>query len=260
MSSVICHSGTLNVLVCGANNKMGCHLMKSIFRFFEKHIRTSYSQSGEDRIIAYIFDCLQLKSPTYLDIGAHHSSYLSNTYLFYTNGSSGICIEPDPVLFAEIKRKRSRDICLNIGIASDAQTIADFYVMTTSTLNTFSKEEAYKCQDSLNHGKQKIEKVIQIPLRTIDDVMDEYSSHNINLVSVDVEGLDYEIIRSFNFSKHQPEVFCVETISYNQNGILQKDHELIKYMKEVGYVEYSDTYINTIFVSKKVQDFLRMAG
>lgn len=233
--------------------------MKSIFKLFNKDMHDSYSQSGEDRIIAYIFNCLQLKFPTYLDIGAHHASHLSNTYLFYENGSSGICIEPDPSLFSEIKRKRSRDVCLNIGIASGAQTFADFYIMTSNTLNTFSKEEAYKCQDSTNHGKQRIEKVIQIPLRSINEVMDEYRSLNINFVSVDVEGWDYEIIKSFDFSKYQPEVFCVETIQYDGNGILQKDIDLINYMKNIGYAVYSDTYINTIFVSKKVQDCLRMA-
>ncbi len=231
--------------------------MKNIFNFLEKHIHTSYAQSGEDRIISFLFDWIQIKSPTYLDVGAHHSSWLSNTYLFYKNGSSGVCIEPDPYLFSEIKSKRNRDICLNVGIGSGAQEMADFYVMTSRSLNTFSREDALRCQETQNFGKQKIEKIIKVPLRTINEVMREHCSSGVNLVSIDVEGLDSEIVQSFDFSKYQPEVFCIETLRYDENGILQKNHELINFMKEKEYSVYGETYINTIFVSKNVRNLLK---
>jgi len=231
--------------------------MKKILNLWEKHSHTSYAQSGEDRIISFIFDWIQVKSPTYLDIGAHHSSWLSNTYLFYKNGSSGVCIEPDPYLFSEIKRTRKRDTCLNIGISSAAQEMADFYVMTSRSLNTFSKEDALRCQETRNFGEQKIEKIIQVPLYTVNDIMAKYCSNGVNLISVDVEGLDFEIVKSFDFQKYQPEIFCIETLRYDENGILQKNNELIKFMKEKEYSIYGETYINTIFVSKEVRQLLK---
>lgn len=231
--------------------------MKFIFRFLEKHINASYAQSGEDRIISFIFDWIQIKSPTYLDIGAHHSSWLSNTYLFYKNGSSGVCIEPDPVLFSEIKRMRKRDVCLNVGVSFDSQDVADFYVMTSRSLNTFSREDALRCQETQNFGNQKIEKVIQVPLWTVNRVMKEHLPAGVNLVSVDVEGLDFEIIKSFDFETYQPEVFCVETLRYIEDGTLKKNHELIQFMKNKNYFIYGETYINTIFVSKKVSELLK---
>lgn len=231
--------------------------MKFLFSFLEKHLNHSYAQSGEDRIISFIFDWIQIKSPTYLDIGAHHSSWLSNTYLFYKNGSSGVCIEPDPTLFSEIKKRRKRDVCLNVGISCDSQEVADFYVMTSRSLNTFSKVDALRCQETQNFGKQKIEKIIQVPLWTINEVMKDHLQSGVNLVSVDVEGLDFEIIKSFDFEKYQPEVFCIETLRYVENGNLQKNYELIQFMKEQNYFVYGETYINTIFISKKVSDLLR---
>lgn len=231
--------------------------MNRFFSFLEKNINVSYAQSGEDRIISFIFDWIKIKSPTYLDIGAHHSSWLSNTYLFYKKGSSGVCLEPDPSLFSEIKKKRKRDICLNIGVSCSSQKMADFYVMTSKTLNTFSKEDAIRCQETQNFGKQKIEKVIQVPLCTVNDLMKEYFANGVNLVSVDVEGLDFEIIKSFDFKQYQPEVFCIETLRYVENGVLQKNIELIRYMEKQNYSVYGETYINTIFVSKKVSDLLK---
>jgi FkbM family methyltransferase len=223
---------------------------------FNKYRNPSYAQSGEDRIISFLFDWLKIKSPTYLDVGAHHSKWLSNTYLFYKNGSRGVCVEPDPHLYAAIKRARPRDTCLNVGIGQGDQDQADFYVMTSKSLNTFSKEDALRCQNTLNFGEQKIEKVIQVPLRTINSVMTEYFSEGVNLLSLDVEGLDFEIVQSFDFSKFQPDVFCIETLRFQENGELKKSIELINFMLDKNYFIYGETYINTIFISSKLKKML----
>ena len=52
----------------------------------DKYKKISFSQCGEDLIVKFIFDCLGINSPTYIDIGAHHPHYISNTALFYKNG------------------------------------------------------------------------------------------------------------------------------------------------------------------------------
>jgi hypothetical protein len=77
-----------------------------------KFKKTSYSQSGEDVIVKFIFDCIGISKPTYLDVGAHHPYYISNTALFYESGSIGINIEPDPLLFKEFLNHRKNDIKL----------------------------------------------------------------------------------------------------------------------------------------------------
>jgi hypothetical protein len=66
-----------------------------------------------------------------------------------------------------------------------------------------------------------------------------------------VEGLDYEIIQSFNLIEWRPEVFCIETITYTEDNSEQKEYQIIEYMLEHGYMVYADTYINTIFVDKQ---------
>ena len=47
-----------------------------------KFLKNSYSQCGEDLIVEFILNGLKIKHPTYMDIGAHHPFYLSNTALF----------------------------------------------------------------------------------------------------------------------------------------------------------------------------------
>lgn len=226
-------------------------------RFLTKSRKTSYAQCGEDLIIRFVFEWLKIHRPTYLDIGAHHPVWLSNTYHFYENGSSGVCIEPDPECYTEIKRKRKRDICLNVGIGTDGRKSADFFIMTSRTLNTFSREEAERCQDTKNFGDQRIEKIVQVPVQSIGEIMIQHLPKGVNLVSLDVEGMDFEILRTFDFGRFRPEVFCVETLRYRDDGSLRKNKELLAFMKANGYWIYADTYINTIFISDQAGALLK---
>jgi FkbM family methyltransferase len=205
---------------------------------------TSYSQSGEDLIIRFIFNALRIAKPSYLDIGAYHPIHFSNTYLLYKNGSSGVCVEPDPQLIAAFRGKRRRDICINSGIGVGREATADFYVLSTKTLNTFSRSEAERCAA---YG-QKIEKVIPVPLVTVNDVLSQYGKPNF--ISLDIEGLDLEVIKTFDFSSFRPEVFCIETLTYTEDKTEVKVNQIIDYMKSKDYFVYADTYINTIFVDR----------
>lgn len=107
-----------------------------------KHARISYSQTGEDLIVESVFTALGIPRPSYLDIGAHDPVYLSNTYIFYRKGCRGVCVEADTALHRKIARKRPGDVCLNIGIGASGEGTAPFYIMSSPTLNTFSREEA----------------------------------------------------------------------------------------------------------------------
>lgn len=212
-----------------------------------KYIKTSYSQSGEDLIINFILSTLGIKSPTYIDIGAHHPFYLSNTAFFYENGSRGVCIEPDPTLFKTIQKYRKNDICLNIGIGLSEEKEADFFIMTSPTLNTFSKEQAIEYE---SYGNITIEKVHKVSLKNINNIIESYVKKTPNFVSLDVEGLDYQILKSFDFEKYRPEVFCIETLTYTEDKSEKKLTEIIEFMLEIDYMIYADTYINTIFVNR----------
>lgn len=222
--------------------------LRQLQRNHSNNFKISYSQCGEDIILQQLLMVLGISKVSYLDVGAHHPTYLSNTYLFYENGGSGVCVEPDPALFAAFGKKRPRDIHLNCGVGT-VPGEADFYVMSTSTLNTFSREEAERYQ---SYGQQRIMKAIRIKLETINEIIRQNFKETPNLVSLDVEGLDYLILKNFDFNKYRPTVFCLETLSYTEDKSERKLTEIIDLMHANGYLTYADTYINTIFVDTKV--------
>src|ERR1044071_4556109 len=89
--------------------------LKSQFRF------KTFSQSGEDVIIKFIFDnILQIKQPSYIDIGAHHPFHLSNTNIFYEKGCRGLNIDPNPEAIKLFLKYRKEDININCGVSDSA--------------------------------------------------------------------------------------------------------------------------------------------
>lgn len=211
--------------------------------------KKSYSQCGEDLIVRYVFDFLKIPSPTYLDIGAHHPQFLSNTFLFYRQGARGINVEPDPILFQAFPKQRSRDTNLNVGISNHEGELP-FYVMSVPTLNTFSETDA---RAAVAQGKVKIERIFPVKVRPINVVLQEYlRDAPLDFLSIDVEGLDFTILSNLDFSRWRPKVICAETITYSETNQGKKISEIAVLLHELGYKAYADTHINTIFVDSKI--------
>jgi FkbM family methyltransferase len=212
-------------------------------------VKKSYSQSGEDLIIKFLFDNLNIEKPSYLDIGAHHPFYINNTALFHEMGSTGINIEPDPTLFKEFPKYRENDINLNIGIGTEEGN-ADFFIISSPTLNTFSKAEA---ENYKNEGDYSITDIINVPINNLENILNKYYGGKFpDFLTLDAEGIDELIIKSIDYKDNFPTIICVETISFSTSGKGVKNTELIEYIIANGYIVYADTHINTIFIKRDI--------
>lgn len=208
----------------------------------------SYAQAGEDLIIDFVVQAMQIENVTYLDIGAHHPTKFSNTYLFYKRGFEGVVVEPDPELMAPIRRVRPRDTCVQAGVGVQPAADARLFVMSTRTLNTFSEEEAKRYEGM---GTQRIEKIIPVPMVTLDEILAErFPNNEPTLVSIDIEGLDFEVLSTLDLGKYRPPIICVETLQYSETREEVKDPRIARLMSDHDYFPFGDTYINTIFVDR----------
>lgn len=219
---------------------------------FNKKTKISYSQCGEDLLINYILRNLKIIQPHYIEIGTNDPKYINNTYLFYKQGSNGLCIEPDPEIFKKIRKVRNRDECLNVGISSQKNDFSKYYVMSSKVLSTFSKDEAEKYVADQNYGLQKIEKILDIPMIPINELMEKYFQKYGDILSIDTEGFDSEIIHALDLNKYRPKIICIETARCEKDNKVVKDNEIIEYLKYNEYLHYADTYINSIFVDKLI--------
>jgi len=217
----------------------------------EFRAKYSYAQSGEDIIVDYLFMWLGKRKITYLDVGANDPIMMNNTYFFYKRKHRGVLIEPNPRLVRKIKRSRPRDVTIHAGVGMGSGGQIPFFQMDPDTLST---SDPLKLSEYLRLGI-KLKREYQVPLIGINEVIERYfDSQAPDFLSIDVEGWDLEILKTLDLLKYRPVVICVETITYSNRNTEQKVQDFAQYLSLHDYFSYADTYLNTIFVDKRVWD------
>jgi FkbM family methyltransferase len=204
------------------------------------HYLKSYSQEGEDLILRRIF--AGQKKGFYIDVGAHHPKRFSNTYIFYHMGWQGINIDARPGSMTEFRRLRARDINLEIGV-SESEGALNYYQFEESALNGFSIDL------SLNRAKLGVSRLISesivqtLPLKQIlSNHM--HDTRIIDFLTIDVEGMDLEVLRSNDWNKFRPKIVLVEVLASSLDTF--KSHPVNQFMNTKGYRMYSKA-MNTAF-------------
>jgi hypothetical protein len=207
----------------------------------------SFAQAGEDVCLNFLFDYMRFKDIQYLDIGAWDPIAYNNTYFFYRKGFRGVLVEPNGAMCQKIRAARPEDTTLEAGIGVTAVREADYYIMTESAWNTFSKEEA-EHMTQVTSGGIRVEKVIKMPLLNINDVMAKHFGKAPAYVSIDAEGWHLAILKSIDYDRFRPLAICVETLVSGTHTTIP---EIPAYMASQGYVDRGGSFVNTIFVDGK---------
>jgi hypothetical protein len=119
-------------------------------------------------------------------------------------------------------------------------------LLDPSTLNTFSEKEVALYQE--HYPWVKVRDTIKVNLFDVNNILKQHFKNGVDLVSVDTEGMDFEIIKGIDFGTYKPTVICVETAVYTKGHALKKNSEIVDYLRDKGYFVYADTFVNTIFV------------
>ncbi len=212
--------------------------------FFNSHSNLSYSQEGEDMILERIF----ANNPIgfYVDVGAHHPQRFSNTYKFYLKGWSGINIEPNPDLYRLFVNNRKRDVNLNIGVSIKIGTLK-YYMFDEPALNTFDYSTA---QSRLKNTSYNLLKEPEVLVSSLENIFNSHIQPTtvINYMTIDVEGLDLEVLQSNDWNLYRPEWVLVEQL--NMNNLENLDFDIHYFMKSVRYILFAKTF-NSLFYKRE---------
>lgn len=171
---------------------------------------SSFSQDSEDEILEKIF--LGKNDGFFVDIGAHHPKVYSNTYKFYLKGWSGVNIDPRPGIMDEFEKLRPRDVNLELGIAEEKGE-TDFYIFDAPAVSTFDRETAYG-RNVINGFKHIETRKIKTDL--LINIFDKYIGDKIiDFLSIDVEGLEFIILKQNDWQKYRPKVIVCEMLFTN---------------------------------------------
>jgi FkbM family methyltransferase len=168
----------------------------------------------------------------YVDVGAHHPKRYSNTYLFYEAGWRGVNIDATPGSMRMFNQVRPRDINIEAAVANEIKLLT-FYEFNDPALNGFSKEIA---DGRENYKGWKIIRERQIRTTTLVNLLSHYVQVGqvIDFLSVDVEGMDYEVLLSNDWSRFRPSVVLAEDGDAELGG-MGADSKIVKYMTDIGY-------------------------
>lgn len=206
--------------------------------------RSSYAEQGEDLILLRLVERLRLRAPvTYIDLGAYHPVHANNTYLLYQTGARGVLVEPNPAVAALLRSARPGDVTVEVGIAPTTQPAADYYLIGADpALNTFSRRRAETCGHPVTG-------VIKRALVGVNELLARHFDGHPNVFSIDIEGLDYEVLRALDFGRFRPEIVCVETdhLLYDSEA----HAALFALMRDRGYAVHGGTFINTVFLCER---------
>jgi len=210
---------------------------------------TSYAQEGEDLVLRRLFD--HGRTGFYVDVGCHHPFRFSNTYLFYKLGWRGICVDPLPGAAALFRRWRPRDVALEIGVSTEPTTLT-YHMFNEPALNTFDPALA-TARDGVRHYRIIDRKPVPVvPLASILHDHLEAPETRIDFLSVDVEGLDLDVLRSNDWKRFRPRAVVVESLGSDLMSLARDP--IVDFMDSVGYLAFAKTGQSVVFVERTMGD------
>jgi len=156
----------------------------------------------------------------FVDIGAHDGSFLSNTFMLESCLYwSGICIEAEEARYKKLSESRKSK---NINLA----------VRNYKGFCTFNEAET---NPSLDDGFVDLEnKSGDVPCDTIGNILKENGApKDIDYISLDIEGLEYEVLSSFPFDEWNVNLWTIEHNLYIDGP--ENKEKIKKIMLENGY-------------------------
>jgi FkbM family methyltransferase len=162
----------------------------------------SYAQNFEDVMLNRALK--HIDKGFYIDVGANDPIINSVSYAFYKQGWSGINIEPMSSYYERLCSTRPRDINLDIAVG-DTDDELILYTIPDTGLSTIKKKIA---QQQIEAGWAVQER--KIPVRTLNQVLDEYVNGPIHFLKIDVEGAEKSVLQGLDLTRWRPWLLVIE--------------------------------------------------
>jgi len=233
--------------------------MFSINKILYKRIKTLYkisimfySQFNQDIYLEAIF-FKGYKNGFYVDVGAHDGVTINNTLYFEKNNNwTGINIEPIKSVFDKLVNNRPNNININCAVCNnDGETEflcnSGYTEMISGIKDNFDIRHLHRLEwENIQYNSTT--EIIKVNTKRLETIFDEHSISHINYLSIDVEGAEFEVIKSINFDKVFIDVIGFED-NYHDVSI-----PIIEYLENKGFMFISRT--GDIFMINKMSYFL----
>jgi FkbM family methyltransferase len=218
--------------------------MKTLPELTHKETKLCWAQEGEDMILKCLFPAKT--TGFFVDIGAHHPRRFSNTYWFYKLGWRGINVDAMPGSMAMFRTIRPGDVNLEAAVAEKKGSLT-YYIFNDGALNTFDEKMAKEANEA--GGRFKIIREVPVPTVRLDEILDKYTGKDrvIDFMSIDVEGLELQVLKSNDWLKYRPRILLVECHRFNLQSL--GENQIWQFLSDKGYSLLAKTISTLVFSS-----------
>jgi FkbM family methyltransferase len=183
----------------------------------------SYAQFGEDVCIRLL---LGSRNGRYVDIGSGHPIAGSNSYAFYKLGWTGVLVDPllSNVCASRTARKRDRVHQACVGTQSGSVEFFEYDVYQYSTTSPERVEELSALGYEPKHRYQS-------PTIRLSDLEISALPTEPVFLSIDVEGMEMEVLESNDWASFLPAVIAIE----EWETPLARVTTVFTYLQKFGY-------------------------
>lgn len=169
----------------------------------------------------------------FVEVGANDPQALSQTWHLEQRGWTGVLVEPQPELADRLRALRPQSRVFAVACSTPANAGK---AMTLHLAGIHSSLDPL-----LNISTERPEGTIEVPIRTLDQVLaDAGAPTPIDFVSVDVEGLEIEVLEGFDLDRWRPRLLLIEDLAM--------DLRLHRYVTGRGYRWVRRTGLNSWYV------------
>jgi FkbM family methyltransferase len=178
--------------------------------------QTSYAQNREDVIAWEYFG--RKTDGFFVEVGANHPTELSQTWFLEQRGWRGILMEPLPACCEKLRAIRKNSAVCEVAAGGPDQ-------VGEATLNVAASD----VWSHLGDEKQSLPTAarIKVAVRTLESILEEYRAPQVDLLSIDTEGMELKVLLGLDLRKRRPALVILE------------DHmetlDLFFYMRRQGY-------------------------
>lgn len=187
------------------------------------------------------------KRPTFqfLQVGGYDGVSYDPIRRFITEFSwKGIIIEPNPEPFKRLQNLYAGSnsiLCLNIAIAPKRGTMPFFFVPASETgvewapsIGTLAPNRGRINEFNANTRS------VPVSCFPLSDVVVEHSVDHLDLLQIDVEGYDFEVIRSLDLQRIKPTIIHWEDRHLPE----EEQRECVRHLEANGYAVFQERHPN----------------
>jgi FkbM family methyltransferase len=172
---------------------------------------------SESELVWRYFGC---RKGVFVEVGANHPTINSQSWLLENQGWTGVLVEPNPQHCESLRQQRPGSQVFQVAVGKPGSEGEVSFRLAGPGLLRHSQVVA-------EPDVKNTDQVIRVKLTTLNQVMEQSGLSKIDFLSIDVEGMEFDVLAGFSFDQYRPTLFAIEDFCEN--------FEKKRYMRRMGY-------------------------